>query len=491
MRETRDLDAGSGYAPHKLVNSVLARLSLEVPESARQELYDGVGVVLDEIKDQIDITQIAIPVLLFSGDSSDLPDIFEKLNSAGTALSKYEIYAATWVEQETEIANADIRDAIALKYQGLLDEGYEIDGLQNEGFSLFEYLFGLGKVLCTSYPLLFGSPSQTANPEAIGFTLMTVAHQVEIPEMKNLPASLRTSAVHSIDPAAFEKALMEAVSFVDGILRPCVGLRLNEKGDATLVVHTQFQIASMILRVLAASYAPFSWTPLPNAAADLAQLKGALRAHYLYDIVRGTWRSAGDRRVFARTWNRTEDGSIQPASHYLYYLSRTEMEQALDVWFDEQMQRQQKARSHVRGIDKLFLKFVYSDVVTVLDHSEKTFELEHLFPVSRLADIVREEQEGWPISAISNLALFESRLNREKSKLTIKEYVDGISDPIRKAETVSEMDRYLLCEIDQVDIPQDYGGDAITRDVFDAFLRIRYKTMKDSVLKTLGYSAAE
>ena len=101
-----------------------------------------------------------------------------------------EIYAATWVEQETEIANADIRDAIALKYQGLLDEGYEIDGLQNEGFSLFEYLFGLGKVLCTSYPLLFGSPSQTANPEAIGFTLMTVAHQVEIPEMKNLPASL-------------------------------------------------------------------------------------------------------------------------------------------------------------------------------------------------------------------------------------------------------------------------------------------------------------
>ena len=77
MLETRDLDAGSGYAPHKLVNSVLARLSLEVPESARQELYDGVGVVLDEIKDQIDITQIAIPVLLFSGDSSDLPDIFE------------------------------------------------------------------------------------------------------------------------------------------------------------------------------------------------------------------------------------------------------------------------------------------------------------------------------------------------------------------------------------------------------------------------------
>ena len=53
------------------------------------------------------------------------------------------------------------------------------------------------------------------------------------------------------------------------------------------------------------------------------------------------------------------------------------------------------------------------------------------------------------------------------------------------------MDRYLLCEIDQVDIPQDYGGDAITRDVFEAFLRIRYKTMKDSVLKTLGYSAAE
>lgn len=488
MAETRDLEAGHGYSPHRLINAVVESLSLEVTDDARQSMYDGAGAVLDGIKEQIDIAQISVPVLLFAGDSSELPDIFEKLNSAGTALSKYEIYAATWVEQETRIENAKIRDAIALKYQELLDQGYEIAGLDNEGHSLFEYLFGLGKELCERYPLLFGAPTQTASPEAIGFTLMTVAHQVEVPDMKQLPRVLRTSPTEAIDPTAFETALFEAVEIVNGILLPCVGLRLNEQGRATLVVHTQFQIASMICRVLGAAFRPFEWIRAPDADDQIDQLRETLLAHYLYDIVRGTWRSAGDRRVFARTWVKDEDGEgvYRPSPHYSSSLSWGEVEQVLDVWFDEQLQRAQKARSHVRGIDKLFLKFVYSDVVTVHDHATKTFELEHLFPVSRLADIVREEPEGWPISAISNLALFESRLNREKSKKTIKEYMDNLSAEAFDAKKF-EMDRYLLCQIEDVDIPQDFGGDALTLIRFETFLRQRYATMKQNVRKTLKY----
>jgi hypothetical protein len=488
MAATRDLEAGHGYSPHKLINSVIDSLSLDVADEVRQSMYDGAGAVLDGIKEQIDIAQISVPVLLFSGDASELPDIFEKLNSAGTALSKYEIYAATWVEQETRIENAKIRDAIALKYQELLDQGYEIAGLDSEGHSLFEYLFGLGKELCERFPLLFGAPTQTASPEAIGFTLMTVAHQVEVPDMKQLPRVLRTSPAEPIDPTAFEAALLEAVEIVNGILLPCVGLRLNEQGRATLVVHTQFQIASMICRVLAAAFRPFEWIPTPDADEDIDRLKETLLAHYLYDIVRGTWRSAGDRRVFARTWVKDEegDGAYRPSHHYMTALSWFEVEQVLDVWFEEQLQRAQKTRSHVRGIDKLFLKLVYSDVVTVHDHATKTFELEHLFPVSRLADIVRDEPEGWPISAVSNLALFESRLNREKFKKTISEYMQGLSDDVLE-DKKAEMDRYLLCEIEDVSIPQEFGGDAITLGYFESFLRSRFTTMKQNVRKALKY----
>jgi hypothetical protein len=404
-------------------------------------------------------------------------------------LSKYEIYAATWVEQETEVATPDIREAISLKYEDLEERGYEIAGLDSEGYSLFEYLFGLGKVLGQRYPSLFGAPSDSANPEGIGFSLMTVAHQVEIPNMRELPKAVRAAGAARVEPSGFEAALLDAVAFVQDILRPCIDLRLNEKGDSNLVVHTQFQIASLICRVLIAKHAPFEWTVRASAVEELTTLRNSMRAHYLYDIIRGTWRSAGDRRVFARTWDRQEDGTLRPSPHYLTRLTQSELEQALDVWFDDHLQRKQRSRKHVRAVDRLFLKFVYSDRVTMFDYAEKTFELEHLFPVSRLADIVREESEGWPISAISNLALFESKLNREKSKKTISEYMKTIEGTPEYDAKKSEMDRYLLCSIDEVSIPQgEFGGDALIEDDYIAFLRERFETMKDLVLRTCGYT---
>jgi hypothetical protein len=55
------------------------------------------------------------------------------------------------------------------------------------------------------------------------------------------------------------------------------------------------------------------------------------------------------------------------------------------------------------------------------------------------------------------LALFESRLNREKFKKTISEYMQGLSDDVLE-DKKAEMDRYLLCEIEDVSIPQEFGG---------------------------------
>jgi hypothetical protein len=174
---------------------------------------------------------------------------------------------------------------------------------------------------------------------------------------------------------------------------------------------------------------------------------------------------------------------------YLYDIPLEELNQALDVWFTDQLQRNQKERASVRSVDKLFLKFVYSDVVTVFDSADKTFELEHLFPVSRLAEIVRDEEEGWPISAISNLALFESKLNREKSKKTISEYLAEIPDADVRASKEAEISRYLLCDVSAVSISQDPNGrDSLSRDAYESFLRSRFEEMKRLALKTLGMS---
>ena len=61
----------------------------------------------------------------------------------------------------------------------------------------------------------------------------------------------------------------------------------------------------------------------------------------------------------------------------------------------------------IRSLDKLFLKFVYSDIVTYKADQGQTFDIEHLYPVARLRNLIVDGDGGWPISCISNLALFD------------------------------------------------------------------------------------
>ena len=139
-------------------------------------------------------------------------------------------------------------------------------------------------------------------------------------------------------------------------------------------------------------------------------------------------------------------------------------------WFDLQLDRKQRTRPHVRAGEKTFLQFMYANTVTVLENEGIDFELEHLFPVTRLKSLI-PENDGWPISCIANLALFEKSLNREKSKQTISEYLRKLDEQAdtdeKRAEAESTrvmVERYLLSDVDDVSIPDEGGEDALTKE---------------------------
>lgn len=79
----------------------------------------------------------------------------------------------------------------------------------------------------------------------------------------------------------------------------------------------------------------------------------------------------------------------------------------------------------MRALDRVFLRYVYTGLVSHLDDQDVSFELKHLFPVSRLKDEIPADSPGWPISCVANLALFTKALNREKTSQTISEYLAG------------------------------------------------------------------
>ena len=97
---------------------------------------------------------------------------------------------------EYSINDPQIVDAIAAKYREFESNDLEIEGVDpdlikpGDNFSLFEVLFGLGKVLRSDYPLIYGATNDAGETDAIGFTLTTICADAKLSEMATLPKLL-------------------------------------------------------------------------------------------------------------------------------------------------------------------------------------------------------------------------------------------------------------------------------------------------------------
>lgn len=127
------------------------------------------------------INNTKIPAIVLSGESDLLPVLFERINSKGTQLSKYQIYAATWSGKKYKLDDnlAELVKANRDRYDQMLDGNGTIDDYDSASFmnakelDAFEIAFGLGKYLSNNWPHLFGKSQDEKSVESIGFTLMT------------------------------------------------------------------------------------------------------------------------------------------------------------------------------------------------------------------------------------------------------------------------------------------------------------------------------
>ena len=173
VKSKKSYDAQDGWRTENLVETLIESVLRYSPDSGLfRDLYfelnrnDGfvrhLGGFLDEVSSEVQLVlEAKIPVLIYSGPSSELPKVFELLNSKGTVLSRYEIYAARWIDQRQQIKNGEIIDAIWKKYETLVEEGFTLtvaedapdeESRRSRPYSLFDYLFGLGQYLADKFP---------------------------------------------------------------------------------------------------------------------------------------------------------------------------------------------------------------------------------------------------------------------------------------------------------------------------------------------------
>ena len=434
----------------------------------------------------MEISVTEIPVIKYLGPIENIPTIFERINNQGTKLSKYEIFASSWIKSATWVKSTDIHEAVKRKYNVHIENNYVISDydpnkpIAEDAYNLYEYLFGLGKVLSNEFPLLFESSSEPDDVTPIAFVLYTIALGMPLADMKKLAVNMPRKNTDLINPTAMESAIRDAVKQINNKIEPYLRVKLNSTSNKRQLPHSQNQIISLITAYLAHEY-DSEWKKTNSPTAQ--KILDNATSHYLFDIIRGTWGGSGDSRLFRMTWNEDKTKS----HYYVEPVPENQFREALSSWFDDSLKKNQKERSNISSSVRAVLLFLYAHRITVHDDANDMYEIEHIYPVGHIAEIIKDTSStGWPISALGNLMLLPQEVNRIKGKELLGDVLPGlVQDGTISESDVKKIEKYLV-------EPRDWhtisANPRISRDGFVDFCKSRHSAIEEILVDKLHLS---
>ena len=214
IKERDGFEEKNGFSSSKVAKFLLKECSIE-DFKFRDDIEEILIPIMEDVKESSNIANTQIPVIIYNGDINNLPEIFHNINKQGTQLSKYEVYSAVWSKEEflINIKNREIIDFIIKRYEEIQDKGFEIQDFDeenidkyNQKYSVFEYIFGLSKLIKEKYKNsnLFAD-SGDSSIDSIIFNLCSMCIQKDTKKMAELHNDLRK---YNIDE--FEKEIGRA-----------------------------------------------------------------------------------------------------------------------------------------------------------------------------------------------------------------------------------------------------------------------------------------
>lgn len=474
-------------------------------ESSKNEIKLLVKEMFNTFQDVCNnIANMQIPALVYEGDESLLPEIFERINSQGAKLTKQQIYSATWAHDIVKLDKSMFNEIITNnrdRYENMLDENMELDDynptelIRQKEVNIFELVFGFGKMISRKYPYLFNfDEKDKTKVESVGFNLINACLVQKSANMRNLNINLKILiGLDTYHIESFLSRIIEAIEYVDKRLGAGTKFKGNTRSDSRVYpLHTEMQIISIIATVFIARHASFNSNEkgdIQNLDIDTSKFntkwslmkerfnRNILRI-YTMDILGQKWKGSGDKKL---------DNIVIDSYYYDREVSWKEFEQVLDVYYTtinaERNERKQVAAP--KEPEKLILNLIYSKIFSASDQNDDSkYDIEHLAPKNLMKDRISRYSEDFrlPISSIGNLCLLPEYDNRVKKDKTIyhDEYyltkIDNIKDIEEKYTFTIKSDlAWLEDELTEVQF----------RSAYINFLNNRYTKMKQIIQNNL------
>lgn len=452
-----------------------------------EKLIDTIKNFFEERQDLYDrIASTVIPVIVYTGEESNLPDIFDRINSKGTPLDQYEVYAAAWpVNEKYAISNSDVIEHIVKKYDSFVEDGYFIHGYSREEMrttrkvNAFEYLFGLGKYLVEKYEILGFNKNladDTVNP--IAFELVNACLN-DADKIRILYKNLQT-----IDLNVLEKAIYKAIDFVNDSISVVTKFKGNSR-NANKIFHSKYQILSMISTTFKEMYANGDYVHFADEWQDRkSTIAKNLVHYYVYDIITNYWSEGGTGKIHA---------AAKP-NRYMNEISSRAWMVALDGFFERSMLRaESKKVANPKSEEFVVLNCIYLKTFTAMDQlSIERFDVEHIAPKEQMRKLIEAcKGEGLPISCIANLCYLPEYVNRSKKDKNFyqdKKYLQYVK--LEEVET-----KYSFTEeedLDWMDMPYEKPEDfAVLKEYYTDYCTKRFAKIKHLFCDALGITYEE
>lgn len=428
-------------------------------------------------KNYSDICEAKIPVIIYSGDEKYLPDIFARINNQGTALTKYQIFAASWsIEGKITVNHPKIVESILKKYDKMIDEGFELQDYDRDElsktkqFSIFEYVFGFGKYICDEFPHLFEKDKKVEEINPIGFELLNACFGKSSDEIKNLYLHIK-----DVDIAKFESCVIQTIKWIDSILKPYTAFVGNKR--STAIFHAKNQMISIIASTFLEQYTVNNLEISKKSWKETKKLlERNIPLHYVYDILSQEWGDGGVGKIY----------TILNNNKYLQSISKQSWDAMLDNWFANQLNRQEaKNVATPKLSDLLFLNCIYNDIFSAKDQLSKKFDVEHIVTKNFMRTIIRKNAwQGQPISCIANLCYLPEQINRAKKDNNFyqdKSYLQKF--PLSYIEQKFSFTK--ASDLEWTTLPFDIDDYNYFAEEYVSFLKGRFKIQKQKFFESM------
>lgn len=465
-----------------------------------QKVTKIIGPVIDNYTEVCQsLIELEIPVIELTGDKEILPEVFQRINSTGSTLNKYEIFSAAWSTTNIKIIDdslSKIIDYVSNRYDSMTNGDIEIDDFDStelkktKEINVFDLCYGFGKLIKNDYPYLFGSIKDDIRVDSIGFNLINSSLAEKVKSQKNLHKTLMEMGNEEINQ--FLLKLIKEIEYVNRILRIVTSFKGNKrKKNSISPNHTEYQIVSIIASVFILKYAQLEFDDddqIKNSRFDFSKesqtwsdnnemINKNIRNIYVIDVINENWRGSGDKKL---------DKIISNPYYFMSNVKQTQFERELDSWFNRVLEdrKEYKRIANPKEPEKVFLNILYLKSFTAEEHlNYKNFDIEHLFTKGLMREKLEKFQGNLrlPVSSIGNLCYLPEQENRSKGKATI--YTDNTY--LKNYDLKEIEERFTFTSKEDFDWLDEENDAELFKNNFISIMEKRYNIMKKIIINNL------